>query len=119
MSTGNNDAETYYTIGEVAEMTEVKTSVLRFWESEFTQLHPRKNKFGHRVYTNNDIQIISQIKSLLYQKGLTIKGARQELESGNLKVQNSGVNNKIIKSKLNALLDMIHDQKKEPGKEKS
>ena len=71
----------YYTIGEVSSKTDVKTTVLRFWESEFEELNPRKNKFGHRVYKNEDIGLILKIKDLLYNQGLTIKGAKNILKT--------------------------------------
>lgn len=77
-----NEREKYYTIGEVAEITQVKQNVLRFWESEFRELSPIKNKFGHRVYKKSDIQIVYTIKDLLYRKGLTIRGAKKKLEEG-------------------------------------
>lgn len=84
MSTGNNENELkYYSIGEITEITGVKQTVLRFWEQEFEVLTPIKNKFGHRVYTDKDIEIIIKIKSLLYDQGLTIKGAKSVLKSDN------------------------------------
>ena len=86
MSIGNNFADNkeeqkYKTIGEVASLTGLKTSVLRFWETEFEDLSPKKNKFGHRVYTEKDIEIIFKIKDLLYEQGLTIKGAINALKT--------------------------------------
>jgi DNA-binding transcriptional MerR regulator len=69
----------YYTIGQVSEITGIKQNILRFWENEFQQLSPLKNKFGHRVYKEKDIIIVRKIQELLYQRGMTIKGAKQVL----------------------------------------
>ena len=70
----------YYTIGEVSELTEVKPHVLRYWESEFSSLRPRKDRGGSRRYRRRDIEEIQNIKSLLYEEGYRIAGARQVLE---------------------------------------
>jgi DNA-binding transcriptional MerR regulator len=70
----------YYTIGEVSELTEVKPHVLRYWESEFPSLRPRKDRGGSRRYRRQDIEEILVIKSLLYEEGYRIAGARQVLE---------------------------------------
>jgi DNA-binding transcriptional MerR regulator len=70
----------YYTIGEVSELTEVKPHVLRYWESEFPSLRPRKDRSGSRRYRRRDIEEILTIKSLLYEEGYRIAGARQVLD---------------------------------------
>ncbi len=72
----------YYSIGEVSEITGVKPYVLRYWQTEFKQLNPPKNRAGNRTYRQKDIDLILQIKSLLYDKKFTIEGARHMLESG-------------------------------------
>ena len=72
----------YYSIGEVSRITELEAHVLRYWESEFPQLKPQKNKAGNRTYRVKDIQIILQIKKLLYENKFTIEGAKQRLKSG-------------------------------------
>lgn len=66
----------YYSIGEVAEMFEVSTSLLRYWETEFPQISPGKNRKGDRRYTKADIQRINTIYSLLKEEGFTIDGAK-------------------------------------------
>tara|TARA_Y100000741_G_scaffold65034_1_gene46689 strand:- start:483 stop:824 length:342 start_codon:yes stop_codon:yes gene_type:complete len=71
----------YYSIKEVSEMTELKPYVLRYWESEFPSLKPSKNRAGNRTYKKHDIQVILDIKKLLYQKKFTIKGAVEELKN--------------------------------------
>ena len=58
----------YYSIGEVSELTQLKSYVLRYWETEFTQLKPPKNRAGNRTYRQKDIDIILNIKDLLYTK---------------------------------------------------
>ena len=70
----------FYKIGEVCEFTDTQPYVLRFWESEFPQLAPRKNRSGQRVYQRKDIEMVMRIKKLLYQEEYTIAGARKKLE---------------------------------------
>ena len=77
----NTDTKIYYSISEVAEMLGVEAYVLRFWEKEFAQLHPKKNRAGNRVYQQKDIDQLMQIKYLLYDKGFTIDGARNHLKN--------------------------------------
>lgn len=69
----------YYSISEVCELTGIEQHVLRFWESEFKELNPRKSSSGKRQYRDSDIKIIEQIKRLRYDKGFKIEGARREL----------------------------------------
>ena len=70
----------YYSIGEVSEMTSLKPYVLRYWESEFSQLKPPKNRSGNRTYRQKDIEVILNIKDLLHKKKFTIDGARVVLQ---------------------------------------
>ena len=70
----------YYSISEVAEMTSVKPHVLRYWESEFPELRPKKNRAGNRSYRDKDIRTVVTIKNLLYEEGYTIAGARNRLK---------------------------------------
>lgn len=70
----------YYSIGEVSEMTGLKQYVLRYWESEFSQLNPSKNSAGNRNYRKSDVDLINEIKELLYDRRFTIKGAKQHLK---------------------------------------
>jgi DNA-binding transcriptional MerR regulator len=82
---GNNDllppipGKRYFTIGEVSELCAVKPHVLRYWEQEFPQLKPVKRRGNRRYYQRQDVLIIRQIRSLLYEEGFTIGGARQKL----------------------------------------
>ena len=69
----------YFKIGEVARLVGVKPSVLRFWETEFFMIRPRKTNSGHRLYTRRHIERIAAIKDLLYEDQYTIAGARKKL----------------------------------------
>lgn len=71
----------YFKIGEVSEIVDLETHVLRYWESEFDILHPTKSKSGQRLYRRRDVEIISLIKYLLHTQKFTIKGARQYLKT--------------------------------------
>ncbi|MCE5194217.1 MAG: MerR family transcriptional regulator [Nitrospiraceae bacterium] len=70
----------FYKIGEVSRIAEVEPYVLRYWETEFSFLKPRKNKSGQRVYVKKDLELILQIKKLLYQERYTIEGVRKQFE---------------------------------------
>ena len=69
----------YYSISEVSDLTSVKPHVLRYWESEFPSLRPKKNRAGNRNYRPKDIQTILVIRDLLYKEKFTISGARKKL----------------------------------------
>jgi DNA-binding transcriptional MerR regulator len=73
----------YYSIGEVSELLSVKPHVLRYWETQFPMLKPKKNRAGNRTYRVRDIKFLLTIKSLLYEKGYTIAGARKKLRESN------------------------------------
>ena len=75
----------YFTIGEVSVLCEVKPHVLRYWEQEFSQLKPVKRRGNRRYYQRQDVIIIRQIRSLLYDQGFTIGGARQRLTGDDAK----------------------------------
>ena len=112
----------YYSIGDVSEITGLKQYVLRFWETEFSVLKPGKNKAGNRIYKDKDIKVIRHIKSLLYDKKYTIKGAKQYMidhysnEQNNtkvLKISNANDEKLLIdlKAKLQESLDLINKLK--------
>lgn len=71
----------YFRIGDVSKLTNIKTFVLRFWESEFPQLAPKKSGTGHRLYRRKDVETVLEIKRLLYEERFTIEGARNFLQS--------------------------------------
>lgn len=113
----------YYAISEVANMTGLKQYVLRYWETEFLELRPAKNRAGNRIYKEKDIQLITQIKDLLYNKKYTIDGARNYLRQLNNSEKSSefeGVaasNNKqlldSIQSELEDILDVLDNEQSE------
>jgi DNA-binding transcriptional MerR regulator len=73
------DSKLYYSISEAAMLTQVKPHVLRYWETQFKMLRPRKNKAGNRMYRKQDLKLVMLIKELLYEKGFTISGAKKKL----------------------------------------
>jgi DNA-binding transcriptional MerR regulator len=70
----------YFKIGEVSSLLTVEPYVLRFWETEFPKLAPKKTEKGQRMYRRKDVELLLQIKHLLYEKKFTIEGARQFLQ---------------------------------------
>lgn len=75
----NRPAKVYFSISEVCSQTALEPHVLRYWESEFSQLRPKKNRAGNRAYRAKDIVLINQIKHLLYEEKFTISGAKKRL----------------------------------------
>ena len=100
----------FYSIGEVAKMFEVNTSLIRYWEGQFDIIKPRKNKRGVRYFTDEDIENFKIIHTLLKERGMTIKGAQKKLKDNkadtmhNIEVVNSL---KKIKLYINELIDEI------------
>ena len=70
----------YYTISEVSKICGLEQYVLRYWETEFDQLSPTKNRVGNRIYTNSDVKLILEIKKLLREQRYTIEGAKKVLQ---------------------------------------
>ena len=104
-----NIKKLYYSISEVSEISELKQYVLRYWETEFSELNPNKNKAGNRIYRSYDLDLILKIKSLLYERKFTIKGAKQFLKSK--EPITNHLSNKIIKLTKNIDLDIVKDIK--------
>ena len=77
----------FYRIGEVSRIAQVRPSVLRFWESEFPRIKPKRTEAGQRLYRRSDVELILAIKHLLYERKYTIKGARQYLKGERSKAQ--------------------------------
>lgn len=71
----------YFRIGDVSRLAGVATHVLRYWESEFPSISPKKSGTGHRLYRRKDVELVLEIKHLLYEKRFTIEGARKALDS--------------------------------------
>ncbi len=100
----------YYSISEVAEMFHINQSNLRFWEKEFKQLKPKRNKGNTRFYTKDDIQVIKNIIHLVEDKKLTLDGAKQQLGEKKEVVQKQQElveRLKAIKLELNGILKEI------------
>jgi DNA-binding transcriptional MerR regulator len=100
----------YYSIGEVSELTGLKAYVLRYWETEFSSLKPPKNRAGNRTYRQKDIDVILEIKDLLYNKKFTIDGARNSILKKSESVNNPADLNekqKVIISKIKVELNLI------------
>ena len=77
-------------VGEVSRLTALKPFVLRYWETEFPMLEPVKSSSGHRLYRQEDVEMVLRIKRLLYDEGFTIAGARRHLREQNGEVESSG-----------------------------
>ena len=101
----------YYSISEVSEITGLKQYVLRYWETEFSQLKPNKNQAGNRIYRSHDIDIILDIKSLLYDRKFTIKGAQQHLKQPSDETQLIIPTNKIVKLSNSLDIKTLRDLK--------
>ena len=98
----------YFTIGEVSDLCAVKPHVLRYWEQEFPQLKPVKRRGNRRYYQRSDVITIRQIRSLLYEDGFTIGGARQKMEADantSISISREWVDNMI--SELESLLSFL------------
>ena len=98
----------YYSIGEVAEMFDVNTSLIRFWEKEFDIIQPHKNKKGNRLFTPKDVENFHLIYHLVKEKGMTLKGAEKKLKEN----KDDTINNFEVIKKLKdikSLLVEIHD----------
>lgn len=93
-----NLSKRYYTIGEVAELFDVNTSLLRYWEKEFPNLRPKKSSRGSRMYTPEDIGLIHLVYHLVKERGFTIEGARKKLRENKGDVaQEAEVVNRLVK----------------------
>ena len=111
----------YYSISEVSKITGLKQYVLRYWETEFSQLKPPKNRAGNRTYRKKDIDIIHKIKDLLYKEKFTIEGARKQMETVVIAkdteissdfTKNPGINSEILdklKHELKEILRIINE----------
>ena len=103
----------YYSIGEVSKMVDLKSYVLRYWETEFKQLAPPKNRAGNRTYRQKDIDLVFQIKDLLYNKKYTIEGARSMLSSKSdhkkSSVSKSSNTILILRKELEKIISIINE----------
>jgi DNA-binding transcriptional MerR regulator len=97
----------YFTIGEVSDLCAVKPHVLRYWEQEFPQLKTVKRRGNRRYYQRHDVMMIRQIRSLLYEQGFTIGGARQQLSGDAAKLDHQE-SQLLIKQLRLELEDILH-----------
>jgi DNA-binding transcriptional MerR regulator len=102
----------YFKIGEVAKMADVPTHVLRYWESEFSGINPKRANSKQRLYRRQDVELILNIKTLLHEQGYTIAGARKLLESGQPPAQ-SEAEGKPVTAKVSNTLQTIKQELKE------
>ena len=110
-ASNNNELPTipskrYFTIGEVSELCDVKPHVLRYWEQEFPTLRPVKRRGNRRYYQRHDVILIRQIRSLLYEQGYTIGGARQKLAGQSAK-EDSNQSQQIVQQMRTELEDLL------------
>lgn len=107
----DSTSKRYYKISEVADITDVVQSTLRFWETQFPILAPKRNDRGTRFYTPDDIEAVRMIKYLVHDKGLKIEAAKEEL-----RINRSGVTRKAealrrltdVRDKLQSMIDTLH-----------
>lgn len=104
----------FFSINEVSEMFSLKPYILRYWEKEFAMLRPRRNRVGRRFYSKKDIDIVKTIKTILYDQGFTIAGAKKKLamitegpEQLSLPLHNAAKVLKEIKDELYAIRDLL------------
>ncbi|MGV2864556.1 MerR family transcriptional regulator [Achromobacter sp. AGC39] len=109
-------AKRYFTIGEVSELCGVKPHVLRYWEQEFTQLKPVKRRGNRRYYQHHEVLLIRRIRSLLYEQGFTISGARNRLGDArdmphdqDAAVRLSGAEMQGLRNELSSVSTMLAD----------
>ena len=115
----------FYRIGDVAAITGIKPHVLRYWEPEFSGLHPRKNRAGQRIYERRDVELILEIKKLLYEQRYTISGARKRLARQNRRVERKSAPARakgdlsealqICRRELQALLILLEHGNRDPA----
>lgn len=100
----------YYTIGEVAEMFQVNTSLIRFWEKEFEVLNPKKNKKGNRLFTPEDLENLKLIFHLVKEQGLTLEGAKKYLRENRKEIKAELKSDKSQYSEIESKLKKIKNQ---------
>jgi DNA-binding transcriptional MerR regulator len=99
------DDKRYFRIGEVSRIIGVEPYVLRYWENEFPQIRPRRADSNQRTYQRKDLEIILEIKRLLYEEKLTIEGARRKLKQKSSEAQN--LNKEVLKELKSELEDIL------------
>lgn len=103
----------YFKIGEVAEALQVRTSVLRFWESEFSFLKPGKGTTGQRLYTRREVELILQVKRLLYDEKYTIQGVKKKISARGKLIDQENLHEVPDAKSLTELVRKIRQELKE------
>ena len=100
----------FYKIGEVCKICDVPAHVLRYWETEFPRLSPNKNRSGQRIFREKDVQLVAEIKRLLYEEGYTIAGARKQLRRNGANLRASPLFSKAGADSSRQLLAQIRGE---------
>ncbi|MPM05151.1 hypothetical protein SDC9_51438 [bioreactor metagenome] len=103
----NSDSKLYYSIGEITERYKIRPSALHFWEKQFPELNPKRNKKGNRFYTEEDIVLLDMIYYLTKVKGYTLKGAKERIKADRKNIER----NAAISATLNHLRDFLTELK--------
>lgn len=104
----------FYRIGDASELLDLPSSTLRYWEKEFSELRPRRNAGGLRLYSANDMELLRLIRFLLYDKGLTIDGAKEHLKHNRADIERKHMvveRLRAMRRQLTTLLDAIDTRK--------
>ena len=96
----------YYSIGEVSKMFDVNTSLIRFWEKEFSIIKPKKNAKGNRLFTQKDVDNLHIIYNLVKERGFTLEGAKKKMKENKSDVMNEAEMLKSLKKVRSFLLDL-------------
>lgn len=111
--TENDTPKLYYTIGEVSDLFDVNTSLIRFWEKEFDVIKPKKNKKGNRLFTPDDIDNFKVIYNLVKEQGFTLDGAKRYLKENRKTVKHEiraeRLQFSVIENKLNTIKKTLID----------
>ncbi len=104
----------YFKIGEVSTIAGLQPYVLRFWESEFSQIKPKRTPSGQRIYTKGDVEIILKVKNLLYDQKYTIPGAKQHLKAKSVKKKDKFSIQALseIRQELESIRELLNEKKK-------
>ena len=108
-------SDAYKTIGEVSDLLQTPQHILRFWEESFSQVKPLKRKGGRRLYSENDVNLLRRIKSLLYEEGYSIKGVKSYLSKNkidNVKIEGKLKVSEEVNIKLKQILENLNKIKK-------
>ncbi len=102
----------FFKIGEVADVAGVKTSVLRFWETEFPFLKPVKSSSGQRLYSKNEVDLVLQVKHLLYDEKFTIEGVKKRINSKGKLLKTEEVLGSVTASEYSDILKTVRSELK-------